>query len=59
MENYKIQISSVSWVTHDVIQLKTTKPEGYSFTAGQAIEIALNKEGWRDEKRPTSFHNPK
>ena len=28
------------------------KPEGFDFEPGQAVELAIDEEGWRDEKRP-------
>lgn len=50
-----LKIKEVKSVTHDVVQLRLEKPEGYSFTPGQATEVSINKEGWRDEKRPFTF----
>ena len=32
-----------------------SKPEGYTFEPGQATEVAINKEGWKEEKRPFTF----
>jgi ferredoxin-NADP reductase len=31
------------------------KPKGYSFTPGQATEVAINKPEWKKEKRPFTF----
>ncbi|MCC9602074.1 FAD-binding oxidoreductase [Stieleria sp. JC731] len=28
------------------------KPDGFEFTPGQAVDLALDQEGWREEKRP-------
>lgn len=28
------------------------KPEGFEFRPGQAVELSIDEEGWRDEKRP-------
>jgi len=28
------------------------KPEGFQFRPGQAVDLAIDEEGWRDEKRP-------
>ena len=44
-----------SFVTHDVKRFILEKPEGYQFTPGQATLFALNKEGWKEEKRPFTF----
>lgn len=48
----KVKIHSIGFHTHDVLEVQTQKPEGYSFSPGQATEVALDREGWRDEKRP-------
>ncbi|WP_047414972.1 flavodoxin reductase [Cellulophaga sp. Hel_I_12] len=53
--NYKIQVKKIENVTHDVLHLITDKPEGYTFTPGQATELAIDKDGLRDEKRPFTF----
>ncbi|WP_069132139.1 FAD-binding oxidoreductase [Rhodohalobacter halophilus] len=50
-----LEIKEVENVTHDVIQLRLEKPDGYSFTPGQATEVSIDKDGWRDEKRPFTF----
>lgn len=42
-------------VTHDVKCFRVEKPEGYSFTPGQATEVAINKQGWENERRPFTF----
>jgi ferredoxin-NADP reductase len=53
--SYTLPIKSIENVTHDVKQFTFEKPEGYTFEPGQATEVAINKEGWRDEKRPFTF----
>jgi ferredoxin-NADP reductase len=50
-----IKINAIENVTHDVKRFRCEKPEGYDFHAGQATEVSINKEGWREEKRPFSF----
>ncbi|MXQ08104.1 flavodoxin reductase [Alphaproteobacteria bacterium GH1-50] len=42
-------------LTPDVKTYIFDKPDGYSFTPGQATEMALDRDGWRDEKRPFTF----
>lgn len=42
-------------ITHDVVKIVTEKPVGYRFNPGQATEIAINKTGWKEEKRPFTF----
>lgn len=41
--------------THNVKTFRVTKPENFSFTPGQAIDLSLNKEGWKDNKHPFTF----
>lgn len=53
--SYTVTIRDIEKVTHDVRQYTFDKPEGYMFEPGQATEVAIDKEGWRDEKRPFTF----
>ncbi len=55
MEEYKIQVKSVDHVTHDVLKIKMDKPLQYNFNPGQATEVSINKDGWRNEARPFTF----
>lgn len=55
MEKYFVKIKSIKHITPDVLQIVTEKPPKYNFTPGQATEIAINKKGWEDEKRPFTF----
>ena len=55
MEHHLIKIKSIKHITHDVLQIVTEKPPYYSFTPGQATEIAINKKEWKNEKRPFTF----
>ena len=50
-----VRIQSVGDVTHDVKRFRTDKPSNYSFTPGHATEVSINKENWKDEKRPFTF----
>lgn len=53
--SYTLPIIDIQEITHDVRQLTCEKPEDYSFEPGQATEVAVDKDGWRDEKRPFTF----
>ncbi len=55
--SHKVEILNIENVTHDVRAYTLEKPDGYSFTPGQATEVAIDKDGWRDEKRPFTFTN--
>ncbi|MDD2412815.1 MAG: FAD-binding oxidoreductase [Bacteroidales bacterium] len=51
------KVKSVSKITHDVLRIVTEKPLHYTFSPGQATEVAINKEGWKNEIRPFTFTN--
>jgi ferredoxin-NADP reductase len=40
------------FVTHDVQRLVLSRPEGLDWQPGQGVELAIDREGWRDETRP-------
>lgn len=50
-----LPILDIQQITHDVKQFTLPKPDGYDFTPGQATEVSIDKEGWREEKRPFTF----
>lgn len=53
--SYTLRIQDIREVTHDVRQIRLEKPEGYTFVPGQATEVAIDRDGWRDEGRPFTF----
>lgn len=55
MKEEIVKITSIEKLTHDVLKIVTEKPEGFSFTPGQAAEISINKDEWIAEKRPFTF----
>jgi ferredoxin-NADP reductase len=55
MKPHIVKILSIQHITHDVVEIVTEKPDDYLFTPGQATEIAINKKGWQEEKRPFTF----
>jgi ferredoxin-NADP reductase len=50
-----VKIKSIQHVTHDVLQIVTEKPAGYLFNPGQATDVTINKEGWKDKLNPFTF----
>lgn len=50
-----VKILDISSVTHDVKRFLVEKPKGFKFTPGQATEVAINKNGWKEKKRPFTF----
>ncbi len=55
MQQYIVKIKLIEKVTHDVLRFVTEKPNEYNFTPGQATEISINKNGWKDKKNPFTF----
>jgi len=57
--DYETRILHVGFVTHDVVQLVTTRPADLRYEPGQGVELALDLDGWREEGRPfTPTGNP-
>ncbi|MEL6288279.1 MAG: FAD-binding oxidoreductase [Pseudomonadota bacterium] len=52
---FEVDVLAVSPVTHDVRAFRTTRPDGFTFTPGQATDLTLLRDGWRDEERPFTF----
>jgi hypothetical protein len=52
---HKVKILKKTQLTHDVIQFKLEKPNGFSYTEGQAIEASLDKQEFKDEWHPFTF----
>ena len=52
---YNLTVKQLEFLTHNVLRIVTDKPEGYSFKPGQATELALDRDGFRDKKRPFTF----
>lgn len=55
MTKHIVKISAIEHITHDTLRIETEKPANYTFEPGQATDIAINKNGWQDEKRPFTF----
>ncbi len=52
---HSVKILAIEDVTHNVRRYTLERPAGYSFTPGQATEVSLDEEGWRDSKHPFTF----
>ena len=52
---YKITLQDVVPLTHDTRHYVFDKPDGYRFSPGQATDLALDADGWRDATRPFTF----
>ena len=52
---FTVKILKKENVTHDVIRFRIEKPSGYRYMPGQACDLSINLDGWRDKKRPFTF----
>jgi len=57
MKTQTTKIISIKHITHDVLQIAVKKPSNFSFIPGQATEISINKDGWRNKKGPFTMTN--
>ncbi|ADY52003.1 oxidoreductase FAD/NAD(P)-binding domain protein [Pseudopedobacter saltans DSM 12145] len=53
--NHIVKIKLVEHVTHDVLHIVAEKPADLDFKPGQAVEISINKDDWKQELRPFTF----
>jgi propane monooxygenase reductase component len=42
-------------VTHDVRRYRLEKPAGYRYEPGQATELSIDRDDWREKKSPFTF----
>lgn len=42
-------------VTHNVRHYRLERPDNFRFSPGQATEVSIDREGWRERKRPFTF----
>nr|WP_255574034.1 FAD-binding oxidoreductase [Erythrobacter sp. SCSIO 43205] len=50
--SHSLTLKAIRPVTHNTQELTFDRPDGFTFAPGQATDFALDKDGWRDEKRP-------
>lgn len=52
---HTVKILETAPVTHNVRRFRFERPEGFDFKPGQATDVAIDRDGWRDEQRPFTF----
>lgn len=52
---HSVKITDIADVTHNVRRYRLEKPLGFSFKPGQATDVSLDEDGWRDKKHPFTF----
>lgn len=55
MEEHIVKIIGVAEVTHNVKRFTLEKPDGYTFTPGQATEVSIPTPELKNERRPFTF----
>lgn len=50
-----LKIKSIEHLTHDVLRIRTAKPDSIAYIPGQAADISINKPGWEKELRAFTF----
>jgi len=58
MEEHRVQVKSVSFVTHNVKRFQLERPENFHFKPGQATDVSLDLSDWKNELRPFTFTGP-
>lgn len=54
-DGYIVTVKEIIPRTQNVKTFRVTKPNGFSFVPGQATDLSLNKEGWKEDKHPFTF----
>jgi len=52
---YKVELLETVPLTPDTAHYVFSKPHGYRFKPGQATNLSIDQDGWRDEERPFTF----
>jgi ferredoxin-NADP reductase len=55
MTNYPVEVLDIRSLTHNVRSFTVAKPDGFTYTPGQATELSLLTDKWKYEKRPFTF----
>lgn len=55
MEKQILSIKRIDQVTHNVLRFTLENSENIQFVPGQAAEVAIDKDGWRDKAHPFTF----
>ncbi|HUH51582.1 MAG TPA: FAD-binding oxidoreductase [Flavobacterium sp.] len=51
----QIKIKSIEKATHNVMHIKTEKPDQVDYLAGQAVDVAVDKPNWETKSRAFTF----
>ena len=51
-ENHIVTLLMSEFVTHNVKRFVVSRPPGFTFIAGQGVELAIRQPQWQDQPRP-------
>lgn len=52
---HSLAIKAITPVARNVFSYDLERPEGFTFKPGQATDVYIDQDGWREEKRPFTF----
>jgi len=52
---HQVKILNRKWLTHNVLNLRIERPEGFEFSAGQAIELTIDNPAFKGDWAPFSL----
>lgn len=55
MAVHSVKVLDTEFITPNVKRFLVERPKGYTFEPGQATDVAIDKPGWEDKKRPFTF----
>ena len=56
---HTLTLRDVAPITHDTVRMTFERPDDYpDWEVGQAADLALDRDGWRDEAKPYTFVSP-
>lgn len=55
MSEFIVKILKTNFLTHDVKRFIVEKPHGYTYLPGQATDVSIQSQKWKDELRPFTF----
>lgn len=50
--SYELRLAEIETVARRVHHLRMRRPKEFSYVPGQAVDLTLDREGWRNEPRP-------
>lgn len=52
---HRVRIKEIEPITHNVHNFVAEKPKGFDFKPGQATDLSIDADGWREQQWPFTF----